>query len=215
MPPSDAGDRRARLAARATRRLAAFGVLGAVVALERAWLQTLGAVNCSLRRVNGEYCLLFGVPEALAYAALALPAAAVGVVAGLLVPPSWTARARATRPGRLAFAPSNGTLLALPAVLAVVGGGGLLLFFGHLTARVELWLLLAVPVAPFLLGTGAAAGLDEVVGGAGADPATLLAVALAVLVGVVATAAQALWLQALAAGLARAAGTVGRTVRDR
>lgn len=172
-------------------------------ALELAWLQTLGAVNCSLRKVNGNYCLLFGVPEAVAYAALALPAGVVGLAVGLLVPPAWTAAARETRLGRLAFAPSNGTLLALLPVLAVAGAGGLLLFFGEVTARVELWLLLATPFVPFLLGAGGLFGLGEVVTGAG-GPVEAVGVGLVVVVAVVATAAQALWFQVLAAGLARA-----------
>lgn len=202
---------RLRLAARAGRRLTAFGLFGAVLTFEYAWLQTLGAVNCSFHKVNGEYCLLLGVPETVVYVALALPVGIAVVALGLLVPPAWTDRARATPPGRLAFAPSNGTLLALLPVLAVAGGGGLLLFFGDLTPRVELWLVLAAPFIPFLLGTGATLWLGGVIADA-SEPIAALGVALVVMVGVVTTVAQTLWFKALAAGLARMASTAFRRI---
>ncbi|MFB6172063.1 MAG: hypothetical protein ABEJ23_05975 [Haloarculaceae archaeon] len=59
-----------------------------------------------------------------------------------------------------------------------------------------------MPFAPFLLGTGAVLWLSGAVAGGSPGP---VGVALVVVVGALATVCQALWLQTLAAAVARAA----------
>jgi hypothetical protein len=189
---------------RADRRVVFFGLVVGVLVLEFAWFRTLGLVNCSLRQIGGDYCLLFGFVSPVTYTLLAVPTAVLGAALALLLPDAWTDWFGASRVGGYVLGPPTRTLVALVPVLLYACVAGLLLFYGHLTSRLSVWLLLAVPFVPFLLGLGFVFGVVQpLLTPPPSGVAMVLAVLGVVLFALLVSVVQVLWFYGLAAAFGR------------
>lgn len=187
-------DRRA-LVARARRR-AFVPLVAATAVLIYAWA-TVDPLNCAPSAHGGEYCRLLGYKREFVLTLSAGVVAAAAVALAVAVPASWTGRLPDVGfPGRCPR--------SLPPIVAVTAAYAPWLFWGELVASQWLWLLLAVPFAPFL---GLFAVLDVLFSN-GPTPGlsgVLLVILLAAVV-------QAAGYYALARGVDRAAGHVRNVV---